>query len=65
MPSENEKYFYVSIANCCNFHNVKVLKNTFKKNMNIYPESNNIFKTEEEAINMANKVRDIFNQPHL
>lgn len=67
IPRPGDTYWYVSVNYCCNFGNVKILKRYYKpeEKINFYEESNNYFRTEAEAKDMANKVRAIFDQPLL
>lgn len=66
IPQKGETYWYVSVDHCCNFGNIKVISRYYKPNegdINFYKKSNNYFRTEAEAKEMANKVRTIFGQP--
>jgi hypothetical protein len=67
IPQPGDTYWYVSVDHCCNFGDVKVIPRYYKPNekINFYEESNNYFRTEAEAKEMANKVRAIFGQPPL
>jgi hypothetical protein len=68
IPQKGETYWYVSVDHCCNFGDVKVMSWYYKPdggNIDFYEKSNNYFRTEEEAKEMANKVRAIFGQPPL
>lgn len=63
LPQTGEKYWYVSVPHSWDFENTHPIEDERKDNGTLIFDGYNVFKTEDEAIEMTNEIRALWGYP--